>query len=714
MRYLLTGGGTGGHVYPALAIADEIRRRQQDAEFLYVGLRNKLESRVVPGRGYAMRYVCSRSFPRSSSLRALAVFCLVLGIGVARAVFILLRFRPHLIVGTGGYVSAPVLFAHGLLAKVGLSRAKVFLYEPNAYPGMLNQLAGRMAHRIGVAFEHAGRWFDMRRVAVVGYPVRRELLEVDRQQARQRLGIAPDRKVLFVFGGSGGSRVINEAVIRALPRLRQRQELLILHVTGRYSGPDYDAVRDTERDLRQQGIEGDTASWYRRFDYLDNIQEAYGAADLVVCRGGAGTLTEIGVCGLPALIVPLATAAEDHQAVNARELERQGAARVVYQKACWHNGSISSRLDEAQLAGEVLALFADEARRQRMAAAARSLPLKNSLELILSDIENLASGRRPPPLSLEFPPRVPTLPRDPNALLRMVRQRLLEAGGIERLDTCELAYLRYQADRLLVADEWYEIPLGRRNVGIKLAGLLQYREHLPLLLGILQDRRPVSPLRRLAGGDYHHCGLLRRNVIEQGIHQLGVADESIERVLLEALVADPYYEVRAAAARTLGVLFQPEARIEEALTAALDDRSSAVVAQAIRSLGHIGSRPDLLNLLRRFYLHRNWQFRLEVVGTLKRLTERGVLDPGEGRAQLNQILATSPYFQPKFPLEEGLRELARRIQQRMEIESRDRAGTNPGRRGCSTIWACTCTAMSKSCRFCGWWIRSVSGSSPAR
>ena len=178
-----------------------------------------------------------------------------LAIGVVQAAFILLRYRPQIIISTGGFVSAPILFAHGAMAKVGLSRARVFLYEPNAYPGLLNQITGRLAQRIGVAFEQAGRWFDAKRVAVVGYPVRRSFLNLDRQAAREKLGIDQGRKVVLAFGGSGGAKAINEAVLAALPRW-QAAGLEVIHVTGRYKGPDYDAVADTEAALVCNGDGG--------------------------------------------------------------------------------------------------------------------------------------------------------------------------------------------------------------------------------------------------------------------------------------------------------------------------------------------------------------------------------------------------------------------------------------------------------------------------
>ncbi|MFA6110466.1 MAG: glycosyltransferase, partial [Candidatus Latescibacterota bacterium] len=551
------------------------------------------------------------------------------------------------------------LFAHGFLSRLGLSRAKVFLYEPNAYPGLLNKRLGRLADRIGVAFEEAGRWFDMKRVAVVGYPVRRELLLPDRPAARDRLGIGPDQQVVFVFGGSGGARAINGAGVEALPLLRRRPGLLLLHVTGRYVGPDYDAVPDTARALERAGITGDTGSWYRRFDYLDEIQYAYAAADLVVCRGGASTLTEVGVCGLPSVVVPLPSAAEDHQAVNARELERRGAARVLYQQASWQDGRVVTRLDGQRLAREILGLLDAPDTCRTMGEAARSVPLTNSLELIHAEIEGLVAGRRPGPLSLEFPaPRAASLPSDPNALWRWVRRRVDEAGGPAALEPAELAYLRSQADRLLTSEGWYEIPLGRRNVGVKLVGCLGYVEHLPLLLGILGDRHRVGPGRRLLGGDFRHCGLLRRNVVELGILPLGVAGGEVREALLNALSLDPYFEVRGAAARTLGELFGPDPRLETALAEALEDRSSAVVAQAIRALGRVAPSAAVLPLLQRFYLHPDWRFRLGVAEALVGLAERGVLEPAIAAAQRDQILSTSPYFQPTFPLEEALRRLA--------------------------------------------------------
>jgi len=171
----------------------------------------------------------------------------------------------------------------------------------------------------------------------------------------------------------------------------------------------------------------------------------------------------------------------------------------------------------------------------------------------------------------------------------------------------------------------------------------------------------VRIARRFFGGDYRHGGFLRRNAVEFGIRLLGVANEEVQEVLLRVLALDPYFEVRAAAAQELGQLYEPDDRIEAALSAALDDPSTTVVCQAIRALGHIALHGQVLEKLRTFYLHENWQYRQEVVDTLMRLLERQVLAAPEIAQDVEQILSTAPYFEPNFPLADKLRLLAQRV-----------------------------------------------------
>lgn len=681
MKYLFTGGATGGHIYPALAVADEIRHRDPSAEFLYVGVAQRLEARVVPNRGYTIRFVRSRPFPRSSSPLALALFAIALGIGLLQAAILLLRFRPDLIFGTGGFVSAPILFACGIMKRIGLCRASVFTYEPNAHPGLLNQAAGRLACRIGVGFEEAGRWFDMKRVAVVGFPVRREMLSLDRAGSRERMDLAPEDFVVFVFGGSQGSRVINHAIVDALPLLSSRPErIVVLHATGRTCTKDYDAIEDTRQRLEAGGIDEANSDWYRRSEYMEQIDQAYAAADLVVCRGGMSTLTEVGIAGLPSIIIPLSTSAEDHQAINARELERRGAAVVLYEEACWQtSGEIGTRVNGRRLAESILAFVDDAAHTRAMGVAARAIPRRDSLECIADEFEGLTQGRRPAPLKLEYPEPQTAVPADPNRFMRHVRQRLEQVGGDpESLPATELAYLRYQADRLLSSTAWYEIPLGRRNVGVKLVGLLGYRDRLPLILSILSDRGNVTMLRSWFGGDYRHPGILRRNAVEYALSRIGLVEggESVRGALLSALMADPYFEVRRAAATVLGEqTVAGDTEVENALVARLNDRSPTVVTAALAALGQVGGRGDvLLPCLRRFYVHPDWQFRQQTVIALDRLLQRHVIDGAQIVDDLDIILSTSPSFEPAFPLKRSLDDLAARVQNHLAPDGSRRAG----------------------------------------
>ena len=459
---------------------------------------------------------------------------------------------------------------------------------------------------------------------------------------------------MLAFGGSGGAKAINEAVLTALPVWREAG-LVVIHVTGRYKGPDYDAVAETAAALVEMGIEGD---WYRRLDYADQIADLIAAADLVICRAGAGTLTEMAVSGTPTLIVPLPTAAEDHQALNAREMERIGAAQVLYQEAFWDDACIYSGLDGKKLAQQVLALCADEERLQAMGAAAKTMPKANSLELITAELDGLIAGQHPPTLRLESSPAKSDLPTAPNALLRWVQARVAEVGGVEAMKCGELAYLRSQADRLLASEGWCEIPLGQRNVGVKLVAVLRYQERLPLLLHILTDRTPTGWMSRFCGGDFRHGGIIRRNVIEYGLRGLGATDAQTRAALLNALEADSYFEVRAWAAQALGELFTVDDEIENALCAALDDSVPEVVVQALSALGKISHNPDLLARLRRFYLHPNWQFRQQVVLVLIEFLQRGVLESAQLERDLEQVLISMPYFRPEFPLGTHLRELA--------------------------------------------------------
>jgi len=344
---LITGGGTGGHVYPALAIAEGL---QPLARVIYVGDRRKLEARVVPSRGLPFVGLTTYPFPRGGLWPKLC-FLPRLTLSVLRALCTMLRYRPALVVGVGGYVSAPVVIAAGLL------RRRVALHEQNIRPGVANLKLQRWADLVMLSYEGARPYFDEgRRIEVTGCPLNPRLLGVDRAEARQRLGLDETARVVLVVGGSGGAESLNRAVVEMLPRLLEKPpNLFIYHLTGpRY----FEAVS-----AQVAAFGGAPSRVYRAEPYSDEIQYPYAAADLIVCRAGSATLNEITALGLPALLVPSPNVTDNHQEVNARELEAHGAAEVL----------LDAELNGDRLSAAIERLFRDEATLARMRERSREL-----------------------------------------------------------------------------------------------------------------------------------------------------------------------------------------------------------------------------------------------------------------------------------------------------------------------------------------------------
>ena len=407
LTYLFTGGGTGGHVYPGLAIADEVRARNPEARIVYIGARGRMEASLVPKRGYPIHLVYARGLPSGRQPLALLRFAVCTGFGVLQSLFHLLRHRPRMIVATGGYASSPVLLAHWILKSLRLSGARrCFVHEQNVVPGKVNRLAGRIADCIGVSFEASLRYFPPQKTTWAGYPVRREIGAVSRDAARASQGLPADAKVVFAFGASSGARSINRAVVDALPRLLARPDIHVIHVIGQTRSTDYDAEADTRNRLERLDIAGEHLSRYHQSDYSHEIEKLYAASDLVIGRASAGVVTEIGICGIPSILVPLPYAPGDHQAVNARTLESRGAARVVYESITAEDGQTIGVVDGERLARLVLEILDDPAGHAAMSRRARETFDRSGLDRIVDQLDQMLAGR------LDRPEDHPDRPED--------------------------------------------------------------------------------------------------------------------------------------------------------------------------------------------------------------------------------------------------------------------------------------------------------------
>ena len=360
--YLIAGGGTGGHLYPGIAIAEEIRRRAPGTRIVFAGRGLPLEREIVGRHGYELVAVSSGGVVGRSPLQRVRGAFLALR-GVGEAMGILGREKPAAVIGVGGYASGPMVLA------AAIRRIPTLIEEQNAVPGMTNRLLGRVAREIAITFEETRRFFGGRGV-VTGCPIRAEFLRADRDRARRRreAGGAPFH--LLVFGGSQGARALNGAMLEALPALADRRaRLAITHGTG---AADFERVRDG---YAASGWSADVRP------YLTDIKAAYEDADLVVARAGASTVSELAACGRAAILVPLPTSAHDHQLKNAERVAAAGAAIVLEERA----------LDGARLGGAIAALLDDPARLRRMEAAASALARPEAAARIVDLVGRLAA-----------------------------------------------------------------------------------------------------------------------------------------------------------------------------------------------------------------------------------------------------------------------------------------------------------------------------------
>ncbi|MBI3933278.1 MAG: undecaprenyldiphospho-muramoylpentapeptide beta-N-acetylglucosaminyltransferase [Acidobacteria bacterium] len=356
MRLLVAGGGTGGHVIPALVLAREFRRRDPSREVLFVGTRRGIETRLVPPAGFPLEFL-EIGMLQGQSLATRLKTILALPRACWQAMRILDRFRPHVVLGVGGYASGPLMLA------AAFRGTPLAVFEPNAYPGLVNRWMAPYVARAFVAFEEATRYFPVGKAIVCGIPVRDEFFEVPPAEHR------PPFTVL-VFGGSQGARSINRAVLQALPRLdQQKAAIALLHQTGEN---EYNRVQE-EAAKYSAAVEV--------FAFLDRIWEAFARANLVVSRSGAGTVAELAAAGRAAILVPYPAAANEHQLRNAQALERMGAARVI----------LDRELNGETLWNAVRDLLERPEQLQRMETAMRRVAHPEAASRMVDELERLAS-----------------------------------------------------------------------------------------------------------------------------------------------------------------------------------------------------------------------------------------------------------------------------------------------------------------------------------
>ena len=373
----MSGGGTAGHIYPALALAAELKSRGHT--LVYVGTPDGPEARLAPAANLDFIAIKAAGFDRARPLTLITSSFIVAGSALKLCRFFR-QWRPDVVVGFGGYVAIPV----GLAARWARPEIPVVVHEQNSVPGMTNRFLARHAKVVAITYPQSAellrasaqaardRHVTRPRMVVTGNPVRPEILAADRARGRKRLNIPEDGLMLLVFGGSRGARHLNEALVRNLPDLLERfGQLHVVHVAG---PAEYESVRAASCEPAR----------YQLFSYLDDIADVLAAADLALTRAGATSIAELTALGVPAMLVPFPHATDDHQMGNARDLVAAGGAAMLS----------DDRLDHTDFMQSLEELLSDARRRDTMTKAARAFGRRDAALLLAGCIETAASSEQ--------------------------------------------------------------------------------------------------------------------------------------------------------------------------------------------------------------------------------------------------------------------------------------------------------------------------------
>ena len=657
MKVVLTGGGTAGHVYPALAIGRELARDPANS-LLYIGTRGRSEELVlsreaqISGAGrIPLRFASSCGYP-GTRLLPLLRFLAILGTGVLQASWHLLRFRPDLLVACGGYASAPAVFAASLLRRVGLLKVRILLHEQNASPGLMNRVSARLADVTALTFPGSAAGLKARQCCITGYPVRTDLRTLPScDEARTRLGLEKEGVVLLVFGGSQGARSLNRALHELLPRLL-RMGVQVLHAYGTSRG-DWNAESENlemQRGLKA-GLGEELASRYHGVPFLFDMQAAYAAADLCLARAGAGTIYELLAAGVPAVLVPKMGLPGDHQVMNARRIESTGAARIVLERPVILGNHVEAGLDPDTLFSVMRPLLESGDERDRQRTLADSEARQDALAELLRLCHELVDRGR---VTCE------AVPRQPASHAGLESRSTAALSARLARDPESRAYLVYRAGAALISGSWVE-----RNAGVKLAADLRDQSLVPILLRLLgQGRTRWSP-RALFGEHYAQNGFIRRNAAA-ALGQIGHADSQVISTLV-GLLDDSYWEVRVEALGALRNLLDT------------GSASAELLAWAHRRArrGNFEEQIVAARFLEKHERPENWKswvlpllscsnsrVREQAITVLHDLVSSGRLDGHKDvDPLLDRIMLTSTRFDPVFPLKQRMKDLSRSIRE---------------------------------------------------
>lgn len=360
-KIIISGGGTGGHVFPAIAIAKAIKAKQADAEILFVGALGKIEMEKVPQAGFEIIGLDIKGLQRKLSLDNLK-FPIRLLKSLWKSSSILKKFNADVAVGVGGYASGPLLYM------ASRNHIPYVIQEQNSYPGITNKLLAKKASKICVAYEGMEQFFPSQTLLYTGNPVRSELLNIEglREQAMKEFDLDPTKKTIFITGGSLGARTLNESVLNFVAEINA-SEVQLIWQTGRFY---YSTIVENAKEKFSKGV--------KIFEFISSMDMAYAVADLIIARAGAGTISELCLVGKPVILVPSPNVAEDHQTKNAMALVKNNAAVLVKDANA-----------KQELIPKALTLLKEKEQLERLSEEIKKLAMPNAAEIIADEVLKL-------------------------------------------------------------------------------------------------------------------------------------------------------------------------------------------------------------------------------------------------------------------------------------------------------------------------------------
>ncbi|MCR5424205.1 MAG: undecaprenyldiphospho-muramoylpentapeptide beta-N-acetylglucosaminyltransferase [Bacteroidales bacterium] len=364
MKAIISGGGSGGHIFPAIAIANAIKARWDDANILFIGAEGRMEMEKVPAAGYEIKALPIAGLQRRLTLKNLAVpFKMMRSQCLVRR--IIKNFDPDIVVGVGGYASAPTLET---AARMGY---KTILQEQNSFPGLTNKMLSKKAQKICVAYDGLEKYFPKDKIVFTGNPVRKDIeyISATREEGCRHFGLDPNKKVVLSVGGSLGAKSINQMIMNHLVYFREK-DVQLLWQTGKWMYED--AVNATKK----SGVD----EWVKVHPFISRMDLAYAAADVVISRAGAIAISELCLVGKPCILIPSPNVAEDHQTKNAMALVGKGAAMMVRDDLCNETGIAT--MDE---------LLSSTDKQHKMHEAITKLGMHNAADVIVDEIEKIVA-----------------------------------------------------------------------------------------------------------------------------------------------------------------------------------------------------------------------------------------------------------------------------------------------------------------------------------